>query len=221
MKRGANDVATDNYGYRTEMESGREMAERKERSKGKRRRWGSWLPVEKEERDGGSAFVAARKQIRRGLREKEGVHRERERERESGDKRAAGNKRLANPSCQFNLASNPGEMLIRASLPFLPPPHPPRASLDVSLSARFASLSRFRGLLRVAHARTRPREPATTLYFRAKIPPPRRAAPPRRPRGNCVQSELHPPFFFLLCLLVAVSLPRPPHQAIPFGLPPS
>lgn len=31
--------------------------------------------------------------------------------------RVAGNKRLANPSCQFNLASNPGEMLIRTSPP--------------------------------------------------------------------------------------------------------
>lgn len=31
--------------------------------------------------------------------------------------RVVGNKRLANPPCQFNLASNPGEMLIRTSLP--------------------------------------------------------------------------------------------------------
>ena len=145
--------------------------------------------------------------------------RERERGRESGDKRAAGNKRLANPSCQFNLASNPGEMLIRASLPFLPLPSPPPPSPtpDVSLSARFASLSRFAGLLRVAHARTRARAGHDTLFSRkdTAVAP----QPPRRPRGNCVQSELHPPFF---CLLFAVSLPRAaPPRAIPFGLPPS
>lgn len=45
---------------------------------------------------------------------------ERQLEREERRQGVAGNKRLANPSCQFNLASNPGEMLIRASLPFLP-----------------------------------------------------------------------------------------------------
>lgn len=98
-------------------------------------------------------------------------HRKRESERErrgggSGDKRAAGNKRLANPSCQFNLASNPGEMLIRASLPFLPPLPP---SLEVSLSAPFRSFRisfPFRGLLRVAHARTRARAGHDTLFSR-------------------------------------------------------
>lgn len=61
-------------------------------------------------------------------------------------------------------------MLIRASLPFLP-----FSSLRPSASAS------------LAHARAR--EPATTLYFRAKIPP-AGSAPRRRPRGNCVQSEL-------------------------------
>lgn len=38
-------------------------------------------------------------------------------ERERVNRGVAGNKRLANPPCQFNLASNPGEMLIRTSLP--------------------------------------------------------------------------------------------------------
>lgn len=63
-------------------------------------------------------------------------------------------------------------MLIRASLPFLP-----FSSLRPSASAS------------LAHARAGAREPATTLYFRAKIPP-AGSAPRRRPRGNCVQSEL-------------------------------
>lgn len=151
-----------------------------------------------------SGFVAARKQIRRGRgwrtrlrakrtrgREAEGKEGATERRSEGGGERrqgVAGNKRLANPSCQFNLASNPGEMLIRASLPFLPsPPLPSSPSRPPVSSLSFP----FRGL-RVAHARTRAREPATTLYFRAKIPPAR-----RRPRGNCVQSELHPSFLFL------------------------
>ena len=86
-----------------------------------------------------SAFVAARKQIRRGEAEEGG------KERERVDKGAAGNKRLANPSCQFNLASNPGEMLIRASLPFLPSllaalyPRAPFASLSLARASASAS----------------------------------------------------------------------------------
>lgn len=86
-----------------------------------------------------SAFVAARKQIRRGEAEEGGM------ERERVDKGAAGNKRLANPSCQFNLASNPGEMLIRASLPFLPSllaalyPRAPFASLSLARASASAS----------------------------------------------------------------------------------
>lgn len=118
----------------------------------------------------------------------------------------AGNKRLANPSCQFNLASNPGEMLIRASLPFLP-----FSSLRPSASAS------------LAHARAQAREPATTLYFRAKIPP-AGSAPRRRPRGNCVQSERaarpsRSPFVSVPRPAVSFSVSVPPTG--PFGLPPS
>jgi len=56
----------------------------------------------------------------------------------------AGNKRLANRRCQFNLASNPEEMLIRTSLP--------RSTAALP-------------------SRMRARARAATLYFRAKIPP--------------------------------------------------
>lgn len=109
----------------------------------------------------------------------------------------AGNKRLANPPCQFNLASNPGEMLIRTSLPlcsallhstpcvslslFLSLSSGPRRVSGVSLVAQCSATQRACSLAR---------RYATTLYFRAKIPP--RDRPPTR--GNCVQSELHPPF---------------------------
>lgn len=61
-------------------------------------------------------------------------------------KHATDNKRLANPSCQFNLVSNPGEMLIRTT------------ALSAALSSNRSHLA--------MHARY-----ATTLYFRAKIPP--------------------------------------------------
>lgn len=67
-------------------------------------------------------------------------------------------------------------MLIRTSLPHSAPslssPLPPRCPM-------------------------RARSRATTLYFRAKIPPP----PRPRPRGNCVQSELRPSFLFSRSLL--------------------
>lgn len=160
-----------------------------------------------------SAFVAARKQIRRGEAEEGG------KERERVDKGAAGNKRLANPSCQFNLASNPGEMLIRASLPFLPS-LPPRRSLPAR-SFRFS----------FPRARERERERASRQRHFIFAQRYRRGG--RRPRGNCVQSELHPSFFFLeprsssfaLVLSFFLSLspapPLPSPTTFPFGLPPS
>lgn len=46
------------------------------------------------------------------MNERTNGRREKRRKRERG---VAGNKRLANPPCQFNLASNPAEMLIRSS----------------------------------------------------------------------------------------------------------
>lgn len=51
----------------------------------------------------------------------------------------AGNKRLANPSCQFNLASNPGEMLIRTSLP-----HSARGAAHAATQRHFIFAQRYR-----------------------------------------------------------------------------
>lgn len=109
---------------------------------------------------------------------------EKEREAEAG---VAGNKRLANPPCQFNLASNPREMLIRASPPFFPalPGGPPPTSFfrrDLNVSA-------------LAYARPCARA-RSALYFRAKIPPYGVSGAALRARGNCVQSESHRASFF-------------------------
>lgn len=74
---------------------------------------------------------------------------------------ARGNKRLANPSCQFNLATNPSEMLIS-----------PLATVCLTLSS-------FVQLLWLTFVRCE-----ATLYFRTQKIPRARA----NTNGNCVQS---------------------------------
>jgi len=96
--------------------------------------------------------------------------RQRKKEKERESTGIAGNKQLANPRRQFNLAANP------------------RENVNKDLATTSATL------LRSAASRgTRVLARATTLYFRAKIPPP---ASPDHVEIVCKASCVRCPFLF-------------------------
>lgn len=124
------------------------------------------------------------------------MRKKKERERE-GEQGVAGNKRLANPPCQFNLASNPGEMLIRTSLPLCSAllHSTPRVSLSLFLSLSSGPVASPESLVARCSAtatRVLSRAPRTQRHFIFAQRYRRETGPPTR--GNCVQSELRPPF---------------------------